>query len=587
MSFKTILLVASLHLFSLPTNAQIQKGADIDGEAVGDESGYSVSMPDANTIAIGAYGNDGNGSAAGHARIYYWSGTAWLQKGSDIDGEAVEDFSGYSVNMPDANTIAIGAPWNDGNGLGAGHVRIYSWSGTAWVQKGSDIDGEAEHDAFGYSVSMADANTIAIGAPWNDGNGLDAGHVRIYSWSGTTWVQKGVDIDGEAAGDLSGYSVSMADATTIAIGADENDGNGDYAGHVRIYSWSGTAWVQKGTDIDGEATDDYSGWAINMPDANTIAIGAPQNDGNGSAAGHVRIYNWSGTLWLQKGADIDGEAPGDRLGYSVSMPDSNTIAIGAPSNDGNGSAAGHVRIYYWSGTAWLQKGNEIDGEAAGDFSGYSVSLPDATTVAIGAPGNDGNGSSVGHVRVYSVCNRIITNQPTNQAMFYGNAIFTCSTNDTLVNFQWQSDLGSGWNNLNNAGQYSGATTDTLWVSNVTSTNDNQKFRCVINGNCLTDTTVVATLTVWGLGIKDEIIKGIKVYPNPSVAEVIIDNENYSTMGSYNAEIVNAMGQQVFNSVINQKQFVIDTKTMGGAGIYTLYIIDENKKVVGVKKIVLQ
>ena len=41
-----------------------------------------------------------------------------------------------------------------------------------------------------------------------------------------------------------------------------------------------------------------------MPDANTLAIGAPYNYGNGTDAGHVHIYEWSGVLGLQQGADI-------------------------------------------------------------------------------------------------------------------------------------------------------------------------------------------------------------------------------------------------------------------------------------------
>ena len=64
--------------------------------------------------------------------------------------------------------------------------------------------------------------------------------------------------------------------------------------------------------------------------------------------------------FLQKGIDIDGEAAGDLSGWSVSMPDINTIAIGAPLNDGNGSKSGHVRIYRWDpaiGGTWVQKGN--------------------------------------------------------------------------------------------------------------------------------------------------------------------------------------------------------------------------------------
>ena len=288
---KTLFIASAMMLSILTLDAQVQIGTDINGEAAGDWSGWAVSMPDANTIAIGAIYNDGGGTAAGHVRVYTWSGTAWIQKGVDIDGEAAADESGISVSMPDANTVAIGAYHNDDGGIWAGHVRVYTWSGTAWEQKGVDIDGEAGIDGSGLSVSMPDANTVAIGAPNNDGGGIDAGHVRIYTWSGTAWIQKGVDIDGEAAGDWSGWAVSMPDANTLAIGANENDGGGNAAGHVRVYTWSGTAWEQKGVDIDGEAAGDWSGWALSMPDANTLAVGAYYNDDGGSNAGHVRVYS--------------------------------------------------------------------------------------------------------------------------------------------------------------------------------------------------------------------------------------------------------------------------------------------------------
>ena len=326
------------------------------------------------------------------------------QKGTDIDGEAAEDESGWSVSMPDAHTVAIGAYLNDGSGINAGHVRIYTWSGSSWTQKGTDIEGEAADDRSGWSVSMPDSNTVAIGAYQNGDNGNDAGHVRVFTWSGSVWIQKGGDIDGEAMGDLSGQAVSMPDANTVAIGATRNDGNGNDAGHVRIYTWSGNAWIQRGDDIDGEAISDRSGHAVSMPDANTVAIGAWGNDGSQSNAGHVRIYTWSGSAWTQKGADIDGVAADDESGYSVSMPDANTIAIGAHRNDGNELDTGQVRIYTWDGNAWSQRGNDILGEATVDQAGVSVSMPDANTVAIGARYNDATGSNAGHTRVYATGN---------------------------------------------------------------------------------------------------------------------------------------------------------------------------------------
>ncbi|HCQ14774.1 MAG TPA: hypothetical protein DIU20_00850, partial [Cryomorphaceae bacterium] len=402
----TLVLSFSFSIVGMGAKAQTQKGVDIDGETSGDRSGSAVSMPDANTVAIGAPKNDGNGGNAGQVRIYEWSGSSWTQKGADLDGEAAGDLFGSSVSMPDANTVAVGAPENDGNGTVAGHVRVFEWNGTVWSQKGSDIDGDVPTqtfgDLFGSSVSMPTANTVAVGAPWNAANGIWTGLVRIFDWDGTAWTQRGLDIhDGIAT--LSGIRVCMPDVNTVAIASQGGSSN---AGHVRIFTWDGTAWAQKGNNIVGETGGDQSGNSISMPDANTIAIGTTDNDGVAPDAGHVRIFTWDGTAWTQKGSDIDGEAQGDKSGVSASMGDANTIAIGASLNDDNGSQSGHVRIYNWNGTDWVRSGSDIDGEAANDQSGYAVSMPDANTVAIGAIQNDGGGNEAGHVRIYTVDNGV-------------------------------------------------------------------------------------------------------------------------------------------------------------------------------------
>ena len=214
----------------------------------------------------------------------------------------------------------------------------------------------------------SDGTIVAIGARYNDGvNGSDSGHVRIYEYDGVTddvdgvdgWTQKGGDIDGEAAGDNSGFSVSLSsDGTEVAIGAYGNDVGGTNAGHVRIYEWNSGAsrWDQKGGDIDGEAAGDWSGYSVSLSsDGTIVAIGARLNDGNGSNAGHVRVYEYDGVTdddddvdgWTQKGGDIDGEAADDWSGYFVSLSSDGTeVAVGAPKNDGvKGSDSGHVRVY--------------------------------------------------------------------------------------------------------------------------------------------------------------------------------------------------------------------------------------------------
>tara|TARA_B110000238_G_scaffold60232_1_gene65832 strand:- start:433 stop:1941 length:1509 start_codon:yes stop_codon:yes gene_type:complete len=331
-------------------------GSDIDGEGSGDLSGSSVSLSsDGSNVAIGACGNDGNSFYSGHVRIYKNIRDTWTQVGSDIDGEAAGDWSGNSVSLSsDGSTVAIGAYNNGGNGFYSGHIRIYKNISGTWTQVGSDIDGEAADDRSGWSVSLSsDGSTVAIGASGNDGNGLDAGHVRIYKNISSTWTQVGSDIDGAAAGDWSGNSVSLSsDGSTVAIGAYNNGGNGLDAGHVRIYKNIRDTWTQVGADIDGEAADDRSGCSVSLSsDGSTVAIGATLNDGNGSNAGHVRMYkNISGT-WTKVGSDIDGEAAGDGSGFVSLSSDGSTVAIGASGNDGNGSSSGHVRVYSLNGTS--------------------------------------------------------------------------------------------------------------------------------------------------------------------------------------------------------------------------------------------
>ena len=256
-----------------------QLGSDIDGEAADDESGTSVSLnSDGTIVAVGAPGNNGvNGINSGHVRVYQYNAgiTTWVQLGSDIDGEALGDNSGVSVSLSGKGTIvAVGATFNDGNGADSGHVRVYKYNGlNAWAQLGPDIDGEALGDGSGISVSLSiDGAIVAVGATLNDGNGADSGHVRVYQYNGATWVQLGNDINGEAGGDESGISVSLSDdGTIVAVGATYNNGNGLDSGHVRVYKYNGVdTWNQLGSDIDGEAAGDRSGVSVSLSGNGTI-----------------------------------------------------------------------------------------------------------------------------------------------------------------------------------------------------------------------------------------------------------------------------------------------------------------------------
>lgn len=329
----------------------------------------------------------------------------WQQKGTDINGIAPSDIFGFSLSISaDGNTIAAGAPDSNSNGFESGNVRVFQFEEGDWAQIGNDLIGEALSDHSGYAVSLSsDGNRVAIGAPDNGldvGEGSNFGQVRVYEYQSDEWIQIGEDIDGENPEDNSGFSVSLnEDGSIVAIGAPNNSSAFMGAGQVRVYAFEANSWMQIGEDIDGLAQNDKFGSAVSLNhQGTTLAIGAVDHDG----IGQVRVFEKQADNWVQIGADIDGEATGDDFGFSVDLNANGAIlAVGAPKNSGFMLEAGHTKIYTYNSGSWQQIDTDIDGEALEDRSGNAVSLSaDGSIVAIAAYLNDDNGFNTGHARLF-------------------------------------------------------------------------------------------------------------------------------------------------------------------------------------------
>jgi len=377
---------------------------------------------DARTLVVGAPGDIFNLAKKGYVRVYHTDKDDGSRIGQTIYGDAIGDVFGWSIDITtEGNNIILGAPGYDNNTDRPGYVRVYSLvsndeaSDDTWNQIGPDIVGEANGNRFGYSVSISeDGGTIAVGAVL--GANSNSGYVRIYRLEddGTSWGQIGQDIVSDAAYDLFGLSVSLsADGSTIAIGAPDNVDNGDGSGKVMVYQIDseGSSWERLVQSIYGDNAGDWFGISVNLsPDGSTLAIGSPGYWEDDDRPGYVRVFSLENSLntgsWIQIGQDIIGEANGDEFGQSVSLSDDGkTLAVGAWTADGNGDYSGHVKVYQMddSVSGWMQLGDDVDGEAAYDTSGFSVSLSaDGNTVAMGSPANDDNGDASGHVRVFAL-----------------------------------------------------------------------------------------------------------------------------------------------------------------------------------------
>ncbi|MFO8087627.1 MAG: T9SS type A sorting domain-containing protein [Bacteroidales bacterium] len=405
---KIPVLIVGLVISFAPLQSQVWNQIGSDFYGLGE---YSTSLSaDGSVVAIGS---SGYSMGAGSVHILKNQGGTWSQIGNTIDGEAKGDEFGWSVSLSaDGSVVAIGAPFNYGNGPEAGHVRIYENQSGTWSQIGGDIEGDTAMNRFGFSVNLsADGSVVAIGAPFYNANGPLSGHVRIFENQGGNWVQIGDAIEGEAAEDRFGWSVSLsADGSTVAIGAPRNDGNGINAGHVRIFeNHHDSTWSQVGGTIEGEG---LGGSSLSLSaDGFVIAVGGPAgNTGNGYSTGHVRVFEYQGGIWSQIGSAIKGETAGDYFGASVSLStDGSVVAIGAPWNAGNGYDAGHVSVFENQSSSWSKIGNTIEGDTIHVQFGWSTSLSaDGSVVVIGSSGS-------GYVRIYE--NSTVSSKPLQQQSF--------------------------------------------------------------------------------------------------------------------------------------------------------------------------
>jgi hypothetical protein len=396
---KTSILFLLSFLCTFGIQAQfIQIGAQLDGNAPNDNFGWSVDLDRfGKTLAVGAplFDND-----FGQVRVYRQSGGNWGQIGQDIDGIEFANQIGFSVALNfDGTRLAIGGI--SGATARGGQVQVYGWNNGQWNLLGSPILAEVDGDQFGFSLAMnASGDRIVVGGRNNDGNGSEAGHVRVFEWQNNSWQQLGADLDGENAGDLFGSSVSInSDGSIIAVGAPNHDGAGGNSGRVKVYQWQNNSWQQVGADLDGQTAGELFGSNIGLSDDGTRLVVAAALHGHVTGFGSTRVYEYGSNAWTQLGSDIRGNSTQEAFGEDVKISgDGLRLVIGTKSADENALSSGRANVYAWENGSWIELGDPILGTAQFDNLGKSVAInEDGSRVAIGA--NLANGTQ-GYALVY-------------------------------------------------------------------------------------------------------------------------------------------------------------------------------------------
>jgi len=387
----------------------VQIGQDVDGVSAGENSGYRVALNDDATIMVTtAPFSSMNGLGAGDVKIFELVDNNWEQLGSTIIGEAEMDNCGVDMELnQDGTIIAIGAPSNEGDGFDAGHVRVFQFNGTDWEQMGADLNG-INNEAFGISIALSDDGLImAVAATESDIDGtVSTGTVRTYEFDGTDWLQFGSDLNGTLSYDRFGTALAIsADGTIMAISKRLINGEMDDPGEVIVYEYNGTDWVQLGQRLQGQEIINAGVFGYDLDlnaSGDIIAISDIYDNLNNTLwdAGKVKIFKLIDSNWISFG-QLTGEEGSQRFGTKVKLNDEgDRLAVAAHYFNPSGTQSGQVRIFDFENSAWVRKYPNIDGEAENDFSGWAIDLDETGShIAIGAIGNDDGGGSSGHVRV--------------------------------------------------------------------------------------------------------------------------------------------------------------------------------------------
>lgn len=176
--------------------------------------------------------------------------------------------------------------------------------------------------------------------------------------------------------------------------------------------------------------------------------------------------------------------------------------------------------------------------------------------------------------LYIGCSVSAILQPYSISVLSGSeASFTVAGSDPNCTFQWQTDLGLGWQNLTNAGQYSGVNTSTLTVLNTNASNNNQNFRCVITLGTCSSSSSSAVLTVLPVSVTENENLSFSIFPNPASTNLTLQIES-ALIGS-EFSIYDAVGNVVLKDKILSTNQNISISNLSN-GNYILRVGNENK-----------
>lgn len=388
------------------TTAAVSENAKLAMVEAGfnDRMGESVAMSaDATTCVVGI---PGRFSARGQVAVFKKRGFTWVHQCSlhALDGSVGDKFgSCVSVNS-DASIIVVGSP-GDNNNTGSCYVFKSRDLDYYFTERLTAPDGQ-EADCFASSVCLSgNGKYLCVGAPRKDAS---TGAIYLFEVPVATirYIGKVVAAD-SVPGSLFGHTLCTGvDASRIAVASPGDKTKGVNAGACYIFTRNKDQLVLESKLVDNNgAAHDYFSYSISMSaDASSLMVGAYQDDDRGNNSGSVVYYTRSGGVWSQITRLFANDAgASDLFGYSVALSqDGDVVIVGSYGDDPHGTMSGSCYVFKRSGITWTLQSKVFPSDSMhGDRFGSSCSISaDGTYSAIGAPSSDTGAESTGSVYIF-------------------------------------------------------------------------------------------------------------------------------------------------------------------------------------------
>jgi hypothetical protein len=415
----TLCALASDQFGLLPLSSVERAELTASDGMLGDSLGYAVAIS-GNTAVVGApSAKIGSNRSQGAAYVFLKPVTGWsttstfAAKLTASDGAAGDSF-GQAVAI-NGNTVVVGAPFKNVNGVPQGEVYVFvepsgGWTSMTETAKLNPSDATTSCSAqvyctFGGSVAVS-SNTVVAGSGGNIvGSSTAQGALYVFvkpasGWTNMTQTAKLTNSAGQASDEL-GLSVAISGNTVVGGAPGVSGGPGPAVGAAYLFlkpvgGWANTSTPKAQLSAKDANQYDYFGYSVAVSSA-TVVVGTPQfgNPQIGpQAPGKAYIFIAPNYTQAAELTSSNGTA-GDAFGQAVAIS-GNTVLAGAnlhPYNGGN-FGPGEAYLFLKPATGWKNTTRSAKLDAsngmAGDYFGNSVSVSGHTAL-VGAWGHTDSG----------------------------------------------------------------------------------------------------------------------------------------------------------------------------------------------------